>query len=225
MPSLVEKIAYFVSNRNRKKKFRLFLDLLSPRENETILDVGVNNEEYSESDNYLEKEYPFPNRITVVSKEGLDRFKKQYPRIRAIQADGRTLPFRDNEFSISYSNAVIEHVGDRNDQLSFLRELVRVGQRGFLTTPNKYFPIEVHTRIPLLHIFLPKTIFDSFLRKIGKNWATGNYMNLLSFIELRSLLEEANIPEYQILRNRLFGYTVTFTVIWNKKSSIQTKIL
>ncbi len=225
MPSLIERIAHHASKKNRKKKFDLFLKLFSPKPEETILDVGVNDEEYSESDNYLEKRYAFPEHITAVSKESLDRFKTRYPNIHAVIADGRALPFRDNEFSISYSNAVIEHVGNREDQLSFLKELVRIGRRGFLTTPNKYFPIEVHTRVPLLHILLPKNIFDAFLRKIGKGWATENYMKLLSLRELRSLLDEAQVPNYHIFKNRILGYTATFTVIWNKKTSTQAQAL
>lgn len=219
MTRFIEQIAYRLSEKNRQKKFDLFLNIVSPKENEAVLDVGVNDEEYSESDNYLEKHYPFPQNITAVSKQGLDHFKKRYPNIRAVVADGRALPFRENEFSISYSNAVIEHVGTREDQLNFLRELFRVSRKGFLTTPNRHFPIEVHTRVPLLHIVLTKSFFDIFLKKIGKTWATGNYMNLLSISDLRTLLDKARISQYQIIRNRLFGFTVTFTIIWNKEDS------
>ena len=32
-----------------------------------------------------------------------------------------------------------------------MREAVRVGRRVFLTTPNRWFPVEVHTRLPLVH--------------------------------------------------------------------------
>lgn len=216
MSHFIEQIAYRLSRRNRRKKFDLFLNSLSPKKDEAILDVGVNDQEYSESDNYLEKHYPFPEHITAVSKEPLDQFIARYPDVRAIRADGRSLPFRDNEFDITYSNAVVEHVGTRADQITFLTELIRVGKRGFFTTPNRHFPIEVHTRIPLLHLLLPKSVFDNFLRRIGKSWAAGEYMNLLSYRELQSLLTEAHTPNARIIRNRWFGFTMTFTVVWNK---------
>jgi trans-aconitate methyltransferase len=212
----IEQIAYTVSHKSREKKFRLFLAAVKPLPQETILDIGVNNTEYSESDNYLEKHYPYPQHITVVSKEGLDAFTKRYPQIKAVMADGRSLPFPDNAFDISYSNAVIEHVGNREDQKHFLQELVRVAKRGYLTTPNKHFPIEVHTRIPLLHLLLSKKYFDVFLKKIGRGWAADNYMNLLSQSELETLLKEAGIQNYTLLKNRFFGFTMTFTVIWKK---------
>ena len=43
---------------------------------------------------------------------------------------------------------------------TFLQELMRVARHGYVTTPNRYFPVETHTRVPLLHILLPKRIFD-----------------------------------------------------------------
>lgn len=218
MSRFIEYVAYRLSERNRQKKFKLFLTLLSPKKDDTVLDVGVNDEEYSESDNYLEKHYPFPEQITAVSQESLDHFKKRYPHIRALIANGQSLPFHDNEFSVSHSNAVIEHVGTRINQLAFLKELFRVGQKGFLTTPNKYFPVEVHTRVPFLHILLPKSFFDMFLKKIGKEWAVGQYMHLLSIRDIRSLLNDAGISQYKIIRNRIFGFTATFTVVWSKET-------
>ena len=112
-----------------------------------------------------------------------------------------------------WSNAVIEHVGSRNDQLYYLMEIKRVSNRAFLTTPNKYFPIEVHTRTPFLH-FLPKDLFDRYLCLIAKKWATGSYMNLLGKTDLCNLLELAKIEQYMIHENRLFGFTLDFVVMF-----------
>jgi len=90
---------------------------------------------------------------------------------------------------------VLEHVGDRNKKLLFLKEIKRVGKAAFITTPNKYFPVEIHTRTILLH-FLPNKIFNWYLAFIGKSWATGNYMNLLSKSMIVKFLKEAEIREY-----------------------------
>lgn len=213
---LIERAAHAISKRSRAQKFSQFLDAIMPKSDETIIDVGINTEEYSESDNYLEKHYPHPERITAVGVGDMSGFEKRYPEVRAISGDGKLLPFEENAFDISYSNAVIEHVGTRDDQLRFLKELYRVGKRGYLTTPNRFFPIEVHTRVPFLHILLPKKYFDNVLRCIGKSWATGSYMRLLSEKDLRSLIDQADIKEYTILKNRFFGFPLTFTLIWNK---------
>jgi ubiquinone/menaquinone biosynthesis C-methylase UbiE len=219
--SWIDTLAYRISARSRAAKYAQFLDLMAPTTDDTILDVGVNDTEYSDTDNYLEKHYPHPEHITVVSHESLDHFSKRYPQVTAIIADGRALPFAEDAFIIGYSNAVIEHVGRYTDQLAFLREIIRVSQRGYITTPNRHFPIEVHTRVPLLHLLLPKRYFDAFLRFIGKDWATGDYMHLLSEQDLHGLLQEAGIPQARILRHRFLGLTLTFTVIWDKKISSQ----
>lgn len=216
MSYLIEKLAQRVSRESRKKKFGQFLSFCVPNSNITILDVGVNTEEYSEADNYLERYYPYPQNITAVGIEDMTSFEKRYPQVKTIQGTGLNLTFPDNSFDICYSNAVIEHVGDINKQLQFLSELYRVGRRGYLTTPNRFFPIEIHTRIPLLHLFLSKKSFDAFLTRIGKAWAAGEYMHLLSEKELRSILQKANITNYTFIKNRFLGFPMTFTIIWTK---------
>jgi len=67
--------------------------------------------------------------------------------------------------------------------------MIRVAKVGvFFTTPNRFFPIEMHTNIPIFHWF-PKRFFDNLLKIIGKEWAAGNYMNLLSYNKLNKILK------------------------------------
>ena len=101
--------------------------------------------------NFLEERYPWPARITALGLHDGERFRARYPEIRYVQGDACALPFADGEFDVVHSNAVIEHVGERERQEAFVREAVRVGKRVFLTTPNRWFPVEVHTRLPLVH--------------------------------------------------------------------------
>ncbi len=214
--SPIERLAYGISGRNRARKYRQFLALIAPQEKESILDAGINVSEYSETDNYLERHYPHPENITALGIGDVSPVKRRYPNITAVSGNGETLPFDDDAFDIAYSNAVIEHVGSHEDQKRFVSELVRVAKRGYLTTPNRAFPVEVHTRVPLLHLILPKQAFDAFLRLIGKSWATGRYMNPLSERDLRTLFIEAGIPDITIFRNRFLGFTMTLTATWKK---------
>ncbi len=214
MSVLVEKIAATISGRNRKAKFDDFLSRFSPSPADKIVDVGVNDEEYSPYDNYLEKYYQYPHNITAVAQSTLTYFPAKYPAVSPVIADGLDLPFDDRSFSISYANAVIEHVGEKPAQIRFLSELRRVGARGYVTTPSRYFPIELHTRVPLLHLVLSKQMFDRFIRLIGKDWATGNYMNLLSKQELASIADSAGVRNYTIRTSKLFGFPLTYTLTW-----------
>jgi hypothetical protein len=48
-------------------------------------------------------------------------------------------------------------VGRRAEQVAFVQELCRVADRVFVTTPNRWFPVEVHTLLPLVH-WLPRDL-------------------------------------------------------------------
>lgn len=178
------------------------------------MDVGFSDEEYSETDNFLEKIYPFPQNITALGIDTPVKFIDRYPEVKAIKYDGKRFPFKHKSFDICWSNAVLEHVGNRGEKVDFLKEIKRVAKSGFITTPNKYFPIEVHTRTPLFH-YLPKRFFDKYLSLIGKKWATGSYMDLLSLKQIKALLHDAGISNYKIIKNRLI-FTLDFVVYFKE---------
>jgi SAM-dependent methyltransferase len=201
-----------VSQWNRRRKWNLFEQHIKPAADTTVLDVGYSDQEYQQTDNFIEKHYPWPKNITALGIEQPCMFHKRYPNIKVVVYDGSTFPFPDEAFDIVWSNAVVEHVGDRTRQVQFLREVARTGRQAFVTTPNRHFPVEVHTRTPLLH-FLPKRIFDRYLGLIGKSWAAGSYMRLLSARELREILAEAGVEHYTIKRNRLLGFTLDFVIL------------
>jgi len=172
---MLRRVASQVSLRSRERKLRLFLDLLAPGPETTVVDVGVTDAPFGagSSDNFFEAMYPWPDRITAVGNTGLDRFIAAFPGIQAVRADGRELPFADGAFDLGFSNAVVEHVaGGRDGQRRFVHELCRVARRVFVTTPNRWFPLEVHTLLPLVH-WLPEGArdrvipFDDVLDPLG----------------------------------------------------------
>jgi len=155
---MLRRVASRVSMRSRERKLQLFLDLLQPGPETTVVDVGVTDAPFGagSTDNFFEALYPWPERITGVGHTELERFAAAFPQVRAVRADGRDLPFRNAEFDVGFSNAVVEHVaGGRDGQRQFVHELCRVSRRVFVTTPNRRFPIEVHTLLPFVH-WLPK---------------------------------------------------------------------
>ncbi len=151
---MLHRVASRVSLRSRERKLRLFLDLLEAGPETSVVDVGVTNAPFGSgsTDNFFEAMYPWPGRITGVGHTELDAFEAAFPQVRAVRADGRELPFADGEFDVGFSNAVVEHVaGGRDGQRRFVHELCRVSRRVFVTTPNRWFPIEVHTLRPFVH--------------------------------------------------------------------------
>jgi SAM-dependent methyltransferase len=168
-------VADVVSLRSRKRKLRLFLDELQPTADTTVLDVGADELAFGEGDgcgtlNFFEELYPWPERITALGLQDGAAFAARYPQVRYVQGDACALPFADGEFDVVFSNAVIEHVGGRDRQRRFVTEALRVGRRVFLTTPNRLFPIEVHTRLPLVH-WLPDSLSHRVYDALGKGSA------------------------------------------------------
>lgn len=186
------RLADAISLRSRRRKLELFLREMHPTATTTVLDVGVDEVSAGEAGgqagcsthNLLEERYPWPEQLTALGLHDGVRFGERYPRIRYVQGDACALPFPDGSFDVVHSNAVIEHVGDRARQEAFVHEALRVGRRVFLTTPNRWFPIEVHTLLPLVH-WLPDGAAHRAYDLTGRGYAKENH--LLGPAGLRSL--------------------------------------
>jgi SAM-dependent methyltransferase len=166
---MLRRVASRVSMRSRERKLERFLALLQPGPQTTVIDVGVTNAPFGagSTDNFFEALYPWPGQITAVGHTELDRFAAAFPAVRAVRADGRELPFADGAFDLGFSNAVVEHVaGGRDGQRRFVHELCRVAGRVFVTTPNRFFPLEVHTLVPFAN-WLPLSARDRVVRARG----------------------------------------------------------
>jgi SAM-dependent methyltransferase len=183
------RVADAVSLRSRKRKLRLFLEELRPTHETTVLDVGADELAFGEGGgcatlNFFEELYPWPERVTALGLHDGESFRARYPQIRYVQGDACALPFSDGEFDVVFSNAVIEHVGGRDRQRRLVSEALRVGRRAFLTTPNRRFPIEVHTRLPFVH-WLPDRAAHRVYDLTGNGFA--KELDLLSRRSLESL--------------------------------------
>jgi hypothetical protein len=120
--------------------------------------------------------------------------------LQLIAADGCALPFESRAFDWVFSNAVIEHVGAWEKQKHFATEVRRVARKGyFISTPNKFFPLDPHTLLPGYQ-FLPPRLQRAALR-ISPGYLTEyGEINLLSARQLQALF-----PEARILKNGLPG--------------------
>lgn len=181
-----------------------------------ILDIGTSpvNDEYQ---NYLIHKYPYKKKITCVSNVKLNKIKKRYPEIKTLQCDGKKIPLKNNSFDIVMSNATIEHVGNKKNQTKFIKEAVRLSKRlVFISTPNRYFPIDFHTLIPLIH-WLPKRIHRFILKKIGLNFfSKENNLNLLCDKELSNICQDLKIKNYTINKIRILGFCTNLVLSIHK---------
>lgn len=169
---------------------------MHPTKDSRVLDVGV--EDGGSGDpgifgaaNFFEELYPWPENITAVALHEGERFRERYPDVAYVRADACALPFEDGSFGLYFSNAVIEHVGGRDRQRAFVAEALRVAERVFITTPNRWFPVEVHTGLPVVH-WLPPVTADRLYERVGKPWA--KEIRLLTPATFRALFPPSAQP-------------------------------
>jgi len=170
-----------IAAHQRRRMFSRFMLDTRVAAGERILDVGVTSDRSYEASNYLEAWYPYKQMVTAVGIDDASFLCGQYPGMSFVMADGLRLPFRDQAFDVVHSSAVIEHVGSLASQCAFVAECCRVARRAvFITTPNRWFPVEFHTVLPLVH-WLPKEIFRALMRRTGRGFfADERNLNLMT---------------------------------------------
>jgi SAM-dependent methyltransferase len=186
--------------------FHVFMEQFNPGRSAAVLDVGVTSDTFYPESNCFEQMYPYPWRITCVGTEDGSHLMVKYPGLKYVSITaGQPLPFQDLEFDIVFSNAVLEHVGSRDDQRRFLAEICRVGKSFFITTPNRWFPIEHHTGLPFVH-YLPSKLFRSILKATKfRYWASESTLNILTAAELKNLFPSNVNVDVHMVRFGGFG--------------------
>lgn len=212
----------------RKTRAKLFLAKLKPKNNYKILDLGGGNGEYI---NQIFKNLNLKNlKITVtdLNNEHLNVGKGKYAmKFQKIDVTDR-LPFKSKSFDIVFCNSLIEHAtGKKEDvfgirdnsifdkhsfkyQKKLSREIQRVGKSYFVQTPNKTFPIESHTLMPYLIIYLPRYIqilIIKFIRDMGLRDAVPDW-HLLTKKDMHSLF-----PDAQIIEEKYLGFVKSLIAV------------
>ena len=116
--------------------------------------------------------------------------------VRFTQVEGTRVPFEDGSFDVVISNHVIEHVGDRAEQLRHLRELRRVLRPGgwaYLAMPNRWRVVEPHFKLPLLS-WLPPGLRSGYVRLAGRGERYD--CDPMSRRELWALVAEADLEAH-----------------------------
>ena len=207
-----------IAGQQRRKMFGAFTAFADPDPTDRILDIGVTSDRGYDHSNYFEAWYPDKASVTAIGLDDAAFLMTIYPGVRFIRGDGRALPFADNSFDYVHSSAVLEHVGSRAQQTRLLREAWRVARKGlFVTTPNRWFPVEFHTVLPLLH-WLPPQRHRAMLRRLGMEFfACEDNLNLLSRNVLISLASAAGIADPTVDSVALLGWPTNLILSARKR--------
>lgn len=211
---MINKIKTFVSGRNRHKKFKEVLKYIMP--GYTIVDIGVDSS-LGIYTNYFERWFKDKNHLTCLGLYGeYSGFMREFPNVNLIQFDGFKFPKFENKFDIAFSNAVIEHVGDYQKQLFWLKEIKQFANTLIITTPDRLCPFEAHTNTFFIH-WLPKWISNSIYKIIKIKERCYKNLWLLTLREFKGLLNEAGFTNIKVLKNKVLFITIDFLLVANSE--------
>jgi hypothetical protein len=202
----------------RRKRFALFRSLLSRLERPvSILDIG-GTELFWRTMGLQASDQVF---VTVLN---ISPGQITIPNMESRWGDARSIQVEDQSFDVAFSNSVIEHVGSYEDQKRMAGEVQRVGQRYFIQTPNKHFPLEPHFLFPFFQ-FLPVSIRILMVRNFKLGW----YPKTPDPQRARALVEEIRLlgkneftrlfPGAHLYEEKILGLTKSFVAYrgWNEQ--------
>jgi methyltransferase family protein len=153
-----------MATRMRQKRFSLFLSLLATVNGHAeILDIGGTQAFWT----LMTGEDPGDVTVTLLN---IDHQEVVSDKFVSAAGDARNMPrFGTKSFDIVFSNSVIEHVGSYADQRRMANEVMRVGKRYFIQTPNKRFPLEPHFLFPWFQ-YLPAEVRAQMVHRFDVGW-------------------------------------------------------
>lgn len=170
MIPILRKPARSVSVASRRRKITLLTSAIERGSH--VLMVGVSAQEGIGSTSVVERGMTDHCNVMFLTYERVAANPFGVPLVRA---DGRRLPFASGSFDYVVSNAVIEHVGGPAGARQMILESGRVGRLGwFHFTPNRRFPLETHTGVPIVH-WLPTHLRERVFAKLGRPFPLGRY--------------------------------------------------
>jgi len=200
-----------LADKLRKKRYELFMSLITGLPKPlTILDVG-GTERYWKSMGLSEN-----SGIQIVLLN-LKELPSTMANIECKVGNATYMgEFRDGEFEVVYSNSVIEHLFTLESQRKMANEILRVGKRYFIQTPNRYFPIEPHFHVPFFQ-FYPLAMKKYLISHFGlgffnrKEQESAGVERLAREIRLLSKREYGRLfPQAEIYEEKIMGLTKSF---------------
>jgi len=218
------ELNYHLSSQSRQKKLDLFWELMTPSPKSTVLNLGAAPPHLSrvllgtDSTELVEQPEQDPRWRSLrviganINKQDVEEYGRLYGNLGfvGVVMNGCCLPFDDQSIDIVFSNAVIEHVTP-DMQRTMANEIMRVGRSWFVTTPNFWYPIELHNKLPLIH-FLPDQARLFVQRKL-RTWPEDEPLSLLSVRQLAALF-----PNSSIFKVRVTFYPETLIACGGKQA-------
>ena len=162
-----------LANRMRERRFRIVERMIDTLDRPIrVLDVGGTPEFW------IARGYAQRSDVEIVLYN-IERFPSELPNMTSVVGDAVDLSeFNTGAFEVVFSNSVIEHLETYERQRRMAREVMRVGRRYVVQTPNFWFPLEPHFLVPGFQ-FMPVRARVALLR----SFSLGHYPRTADRVE------------------------------------------
>jgi hypothetical protein len=181
------RLAGSASRHVRRTQYEWFRNAVGGVGGKLILDHGSTPDTVSADSNCF-IEWLLADGATVysTSPEDISHLPSVFPELRVLPWGERLNGLAD----LAISSSVVQHVGNREAQRTYVAGVMSLGRQLLLTTPDRRHWLEFHTKLPVLH-WLPKERHRAALSALGMPfWANEANLNLLTRAELQHLIEQ-----------------------------------
>ena len=198
---------------------------LGPKSGMDVLDIGATPDLLRVDSNCMIQYFQDDGlKVTLYSIEDISNLKDVFPETQIILGSVplRRVPCRDRAYSWAVSSAVLEHVGGKAAQLRLIREMGRVADGIFLTTPNRFHWLEFHTKLPFLH-WLPRPWYAALMGLLGLGeWVREVRLRLLGRRELLAMAKRALGEDFHITIRQIWtlGFPSNLLLLARRRVSI-----
>tara|TARA_B100000575_G_C23001534_1_gene577092 strand:- start:110 stop:793 length:684 start_codon:yes stop_codon:yes gene_type:complete len=203
--------------KKRKEILLVLKNFLNDKAIDDVLDVGSTEDDDNESSNFLIKNLGNYKNIKSISDQTIKSnfFSKVLK--KSITDDFNADEIKDFQSDLVISNATIEHVGSFENQMKMCRNIINLSKKYFIIlTPNRYHPLEFHTKLPIIH-WLPKKLHRSILKLIGfKFFAEEKNLNLCSENDLKLMIKDIKNLDIKIMKINFFFIKSNLILIGEK---------
>lgn len=187
-----------LANRLRTRRFQQFQALIAQIPKPLrILDVGGTN-------SYWERRGWAGRRDVQITTLNLAAEEQRHENIQPLKGNAIDLSqFVNHRFDVVFSNSVIEHLFNIENQRRMALEVQRVGKAIWIQTPNFWFPIEPHFHVPGWQ-WMPVGTRVAMLRR----WTCGWQGPCPDPVRCRELVDEIRLLTAKELRTMFPGATL-----------------
>ncbi|MBO0663341.1 class I SAM-dependent methyltransferase [Jiella sp. MQZ9-1] len=206
-----------LERRFRARRFfhvrRLIEGALQTKKRIEILDLGGTEAYWTIADDFLSVHRGRISIILVNNETAAPVSEEMFVSVAGDACDPEL--YAGRRYDLVHSNSVIEHVGDVARMRAFADNVRRLGERYFVQTPNFWFPLEPHFRVPGFQ-WLPLAVRVAMMQRF----------NLGFFPKARSYDEAyRNVADIRLLDRKLMRQLFPGATLVDEKVAGLTKSL